>query len=337
MSVNRKVPTTTTDPSGVGGTSYSSQVAEEVEALWRLAGEPLTSIGGTVNAITASPLVSTSGYAAYEQGNRFSFIPGGDNTSTVTININGLGAKEIRDRTGTALAGGELVSGSLVTIEYDGTYFRIVSGATDSAATTGPTEQIFTSSGTWTRPAGCKRAEVFVQGAGGGGGGTGATDDAGNGGGGAGGTAIAILDVTTIASATITIGAGGAGATNGNGTAGGNSSWSDGTNTLTGNGGSGGVENEAGGAGGTATGGTLNITGGDGDGGGDGDSVTHGGKGGAGGASYFGGGGAGGFSDNSAQTGGDGNAPGSGGGGGNGDAGGGGTGANGIVRVVEYY
>lgn len=125
--------------------------------------------------------------------------------------------------------------------------------------------QVFTADGTWTRPTGIRRVLVEVIGGGGGGGGVAAaTSKSGTGGGGA-GTAIKILDVSAIASATITVGAGGAGATAGAnaGVTGNTSSWADGTNTISGIGGTGGSASlgVAGGAGGTATGGDMNFTG----------------------------------------------------------------------------
>ena len=65
--------------------------------------------------------------------------------------------------------------------------------------------QIFTSSGTWTRPSGIKTVVVVVNGAGGGG--------AGLGGGGGGGTfAMKTIDVSSTTSVTVTIQSGGAGA-----------------------------------------------------------------------------------------------------------------------------
>ena len=131
--VNRQVPNTTTDPSGVAQSTYVDAVSEEVEALWRIGVEPLDSVSGT-NTITASPLVSDTGFAAYEEGNKFSLIPAANNTGAVTINIAGRGAKAIKTAAGSALTGGEMVSGTLYTIEYDGTDFRLSAGAYDLGA-----------------------------------------------------------------------------------------------------------------------------------------------------------------------------------------------------------
>tara|TARA_Y100000114_G_C11758410_1_gene328168 strand:+ start:1699 stop:3183 length:1485 start_codon:yes stop_codon:yes gene_type:complete len=87
--------------------------------------------------------------------------------------------------------------------------------------------QVFTSSGTYTRPSGITKVKVTVIGGGGGGGGTRASSSgsstvaSGAGGGGGGATAIQIVNVSSISSTAITVGQGGAGGTTGgNGAAG---------------------------------------------------------------------------------------------------------------------
>ena len=131
----------------------------------------------------------------------------------------------------------------------------------------------FTSSGTWTKATResalgvtIKRVIVEVQGAGASGSTSLNSGDVAGGGGG--GYAKKLIDVSSISSATITVGTGGAGVVGNairNGNAGGNSSWSDGTNTVTGNGGvAPDNTNDQHTAGGTATGGDINISGGNG-------------------------------------------------------------------------
>ena len=120
--------------------------------------------------------------------------------------------------------------------------------------------QTFTSSGTWTRPTNITKVIVEVQGGGGGGGYSGAASYmiAGS----SGGYAKKFLDVSSIASSTITIGAGGAGATTSvAGSDGGDSSWADGTNTITGSKGVGAYSSYGTAVGGSATGGDINIKG----------------------------------------------------------------------------
>jgi len=133
--------------------------------------------------------------------------------------------------------------------------------------------QVFTTLGsqTWTRPTGITKVMIEVQG-GGGSGGKRNSNGAAMGGGGGGGYAKKFLDVSSIASATIVVGIGGASQTTNdtNGNDGGDSSWTDGTNTVTGNGGTGGEGTTAYGrkAGGTGVGGDFNIQGGSGTAGG---------------------------------------------------------------------
>lgn len=122
MTINRILPTSTTDPSGIDGDTFADQVAEEAEALWRIACEPLASVAGT-NSITASTLLSS--LATYAQGNAFTFLPAADNTGSVTIAIDGLAAKAVKSAAGKALAPGALRAGRLARIDYDGTDFRL--------------------------------------------------------------------------------------------------------------------------------------------------------------------------------------------------------------------
>ncbi len=152
-------------------------------------------------------------------------------------------------------------SGSTLTLGGAGTTVAVHASATTSGFDSGlASMQVFTSSGTWTKPSGITKVIVEVQA--GGGSGCYASNAVGGCAGG-GGYARKLIDVSSISTATITVGSGGAGlSSNSVGNDGGNSIWSDGTNTVTANGGAGGTRTDfTGGAGGTATGGDINIQG----------------------------------------------------------------------------
>ena len=81
-------------------------------------------VGGSGNAITVtlSPAIT-----AYSAGQKFTFIAGAANTGGVTVNFSGLGTKAITKVGTTALVANDILSGSLVEVEYDGTRFQLIS------------------------------------------------------------------------------------------------------------------------------------------------------------------------------------------------------------------
>jgi hypothetical protein len=192
--------------------------------------------------------------------------------------------------------------------------------------------QVFTTSGTYTKPAGIKKIRVIVTGGGGGGGPcpSGYVNGAGQGGG-AGGTAIKTIDATSITTETVTVGAGGSAESGG--------STSSFGSHCSGSGGGGGanadsIANPPGGGGAGASGGDLNLSGNPGGGGSKG-TVPNSRTGGFGGSSYLGRGGFG-----SCGNSGGGGLYGGGGGGASTNQPptnrGGGAGGSGIVVVEEY-
>lgn len=211
-------------------------------------------------------------------------------------------------------------------------YFEVTnsSGVVESDKTLGTGS--ITGATTWTKPTGLKYVIVEVQAGGGAGGGAVGSDDAGGGGGG-GGYARKLIQASLLgATETVTVGAGGVGGI-GSGPSGGNSSFG---SHLVSTGGSGGTANNGtAGVGGIGTLGDLNIGGSDGYIGTIDTSGTE--IGGHGGDSHLGGGALGG--DNSAN-GSSGKLYGGGGGGAASPSGtdySGGSGANGIVIVTEFY
>lgn len=83
----------------------------------------LSSVSGT-NTITAAGSPAISAYAA---GQMFYFVSAGANTGAVTLNIDSLGAKNITKDGTTALISGDITSGEVVVVVYDGTRFQMVS------------------------------------------------------------------------------------------------------------------------------------------------------------------------------------------------------------------
>ncbi|HKS72389.1 MAG TPA: hypothetical protein VJQ82_04280 [Terriglobales bacterium] len=100
----------------------------------------LTGIAGT-DTITASLAVPP--VAAYVAGQVFRFIAAGANTgSNVSLNINSLGAKSITKNGTSVLVAGDIPSGAVVTVVYDGAQFQMI-GLTAANVSSGPNGTAF--------------------------------------------------------------------------------------------------------------------------------------------------------------------------------------------------
>lgn len=158
---------------------------------------------GSANAYAIAPSPAITGYVT---GQQFSFKATHANTTTSTLNVNSKGLITIKNSAGGNLAANDILSGQIITVEYDGTNFVYTNNTGNGVMDLGTNQtvggiktfssrpvginavdyQAFTSNGTWTKPSGLSGNElVLVQMySGGGGGGTSAGTAGGTGGGG---------------------------------------------------------------------------------------------------------------------------------------------------------
>ena len=82
----------------------------------------LITVAGT-DTITGTVTPSLTAYTA---GQIFSFVAAGTNTTAVTLNIDGVGVKAVTRAGTTALAAGDILTGQVAIVEYDGTQFQLL-------------------------------------------------------------------------------------------------------------------------------------------------------------------------------------------------------------------
>jgi hypothetical protein len=92
----------------------------------------------TIATVTGTDTLAgtlTPAPTAYATGNLFSFVAANTNTGASTININSLGAKSITKSGTSALVAGDMVSGRVYLIEYDGTRFQLINPSSAGVST----------------------------------------------------------------------------------------------------------------------------------------------------------------------------------------------------------
>jgi hypothetical protein len=107
--------------------------------------------GGTATG-TADALVLTlpveAEVTAYAAGQRFVFVAAANNTGAVTVNVEGLGVKNVTKNGTTPLVGDDITAGAIYELMYDGTRFQIAGGVGGGNVTFTPST--FTYSGSTT-------------------------------------------------------------------------------------------------------------------------------------------------------------------------------------------
>jgi hypothetical protein len=85
--------------------------------------------GGSANAQT----ITIGNWTSNKAGVPLRFIPGAANTGAATLNVSGVGAVALRKQTSAgivALVGGELQTGQIYVVTFDGTFFQLQNAST---------------------------------------------------------------------------------------------------------------------------------------------------------------------------------------------------------------
>ena len=114
------IPMGTFKITGLGAGSAATDAAQFGQL--QAGATAIATVSGT-DTLTGS---LTPALTAYATGNLFSFVAANTNTGAATINLNSLGAKSITKQGSAALIAGDLVSGQVYLIEYDGTRFQLI-------------------------------------------------------------------------------------------------------------------------------------------------------------------------------------------------------------------
>jgi hypothetical protein len=80
-----------------------------------------------VQTVTLNPAATR-----YIAGFMIAWVPTADNTGACTVNVNGLGAKDIKTQTGADPAAGDVEADGVALAIYDGTNFVLLTPATTS-------------------------------------------------------------------------------------------------------------------------------------------------------------------------------------------------------------
>jgi len=138
-SIAKDGQTTPTANLPMGGFKFTNlgagTAATDSANLGQIQAEAFVLLGGVSGTDTLTATTSPV-TAAYASGQRYVLIPTGNNTTAVTIDINSLGPKALTKQGATALVAGDLITGVVYYITYDGTRFQVLNPSTLSTSST---------------------------------------------------------------------------------------------------------------------------------------------------------------------------------------------------------
>lgn len=122
-----------------------SQINANVPPLISAGSSPIVfvaagSVGGTANAITLSP---TPAIASYQAGQAYRFVAKAANTGNVTVNVSGLGTRNLTLANGNTFAGGEIQVGGTYDITDNGTQYMMTNFPIGTGLLTGPAPALY--------------------------------------------------------------------------------------------------------------------------------------------------------------------------------------------------
>ena len=130
-----------TGPTKLAGLDSSLSAAEQQAIRTKLDVPAMADLTGATFITAANTSVSSNAYAlttgdslsAYETGKEFIFVAEADADGALTVNIDGLGAKELHDSSGQ-LGDGDVSDGDVLRIVYNGTEFLVFESGDQNAA-----------------------------------------------------------------------------------------------------------------------------------------------------------------------------------------------------------
>lgn len=120
-------------------TATGAQLDADFTAVLNALNNPTTPSNYLIDTGTANNYVVTfpAGLVpgSYTAGLQVQMLVANSNTGASTINVNGLGVKNITRSGATAVNGGDLLAGAVVSLQYDGTQFQIQSQVSSISVT----------------------------------------------------------------------------------------------------------------------------------------------------------------------------------------------------------
>lgn len=120
-----------TSGADIAMTTVMENVALHVDRFYDTAAFPLTAVGGTGNAVTAT--LSPALTAGWVLGMKVTVTWDAANSGAVTLAVNGGTAVPVLNASGAALSAGALVSGLRSLLEYDGAALRVLTPLASTA------------------------------------------------------------------------------------------------------------------------------------------------------------------------------------------------------------